>query len=368
MGPNGGQLVRGHDHLAEQQGCGTDNLRNHADHADDRVDLRQVPAAGSELFPDIGNRVDADHVDSLVREEQHVFRHGLKDCRVPVVQIPLIGIEGREDDFTAVVHPGEIPRCGRRKDLRHMLFIFVRNIPVVIEKIETAVVRITGTGFPGPFMVLAGVVHDEVHADADVLPVAARRELFQILHGAELGIHGAEIGDRVPAVTAALRTLEERHQVQVIDAAFLQIRNFLPHALKRAGKRFHVQAHAEQTAVPVPAGVLLALCVQFLQRRRPVFPAGPEHGGQGSEELRTVSVKLRKKPFQFVTMMCQPCFERTHSAACRLFLLLFHVVSFWLFCLFSARYAKARITVSASRSPEMRTEPDSRVSPVSNAA
>lgn len=49
-----------------------------------------VSAVGSQLFPDIGNGVDTDNVDTYVGEEQEVVHHLIEDPGIAVVQIPLV--------------------------------------------------------------------------------------------------------------------------------------------------------------------------------------------------------------------------------------------------------------------------------------
>lgn len=51
---------------------------------------RQISAVGSQLFPDIGNGVDTDNVDTYVGEEQEVVHHLIEDPGIAVVQIPLV--------------------------------------------------------------------------------------------------------------------------------------------------------------------------------------------------------------------------------------------------------------------------------------
>ena len=96
--------------------------------------LRQVTAGGAELFPDVWNGINADDIDSLVDEIEHIVYHLVKDNRVRIVQIPLVWIERRHDKFMAVLSPGKVARCRCREYLRTGLFIFGRNIVVVEEK------------------------------------------------------------------------------------------------------------------------------------------------------------------------------------------------------------------------------------------
>ena len=76
-----------HLNLAEQQNARADDLGDHTHHADNGMYLRQVTAGGAELFPDVWNGIDADDIDSLVDEIEHVVDHLIEDNRVRIVDV-----------------------------------------------------------------------------------------------------------------------------------------------------------------------------------------------------------------------------------------------------------------------------------------
>src|SRR5699024_3303843 len=90
----GGDPGRLHHHFAQQQDAGADDLADHPDHPHDGVDLGQVAAAGAQLLPDVGHRVQPHHVHPLVDKVEQVARHLVEDHRVCVIQVPLVGVKG----------------------------------------------------------------------------------------------------------------------------------------------------------------------------------------------------------------------------------------------------------------------------------
>ena len=217
----GHDLARLHDDLAQQQAGGADNLADHAHDAHQRVYLRQVAAVGAELFPDIGHRVKTDNIHALIAEEEHVLRHVVEDGGVCVVEIPLIGIEGGHDDLIGLRAPAEVAGRGGRENLGHGSFKLAGDVPVVVEEIAILKFLFTRAGAPGPLVILACMVHDEVEADRDVALVAVRSEGGQILHRAEGGLHFAEVRHGITAVAASDGAFQQGHQMQVVDAAVL---------------------------------------------------------------------------------------------------------------------------------------------------
>ena len=268
--------------------------------ADQRVDLREVPAVGAELLPDVGDRVEADDVDAAVAHEEHVGGHVVEDHRVLEVKIPLVRVELGHDDLAGLLAPGEVARSRRREHLRHRLLVLVRDGPVVKEEIPVLVLLLSRSRPLCPFVILTRVVHDEVEADADALLMALSGKSGKVLDGSEGGIHLAEIGDRVAAVALPLGDLHERHHVQVVDAALLDVIELLFNALEVPREAVDVHLHAEHVIGLVPVGILGALCIPLLESRRARRVVLVEHLAEIVKCLHIIVVKLCVKPFHLV--------------------------------------------------------------------
>ncbi len=142
------------------------------------------------------------------------------------------------------------------------------------------IARIAGARRLCPGMIVGGVVEDEVRAQADVSLAQAGGECDQIVVGAQTGLHLAVVADRKAAIIVAGTCAQERQQMQVTHAQFLQIRHAFGHALQRAGKAVCVGAVAEHVLFAEPTGVPCA--VEGLQRLR----ALPGEIAQFSQPLR----------------------------------------------------------------------------------
>ena len=236
-------------------------------HPHDGVDPGQVAAAGAQLFPDVGHRVDADDVHALVGQEQEIVHHLIEHPGIAVVQVPLVGIEGGHD-VPAVVQAGEVAGCGGGEHLGHRLFVFGGDFGVVEEEVPAHVLPVPGQGPPGPLVVTAGVVHDKVHADIHALVVAGGGQLLQVLHGAQVRPDGAEIRHRVAAVVPALDGVQEGHQVDAVDPCLLQIVQLAAHPVQIAGEVVDVEHHAQQIAVFVPLRLGFPGGIPFLEGGR----------------------------------------------------------------------------------------------------
>ena len=100
---------------------------------------------------------------------------------------------------------------------------------------------------------------------------------LQILHGAQLRLHPAEIRHGVSSVAAVRDRLQQGHQMQIIDARLLKIAELLPHAPEGAGELPGIQAHAQQRVGAVPVRVCQAVLVQRAQGVAPLAVCPAKH-------------------------------------------------------------------------------------------
>ena len=169
---------RFHDHLAQQQHARADYLADHPQHPHNGMYLGKVPAACAKLLPDVGHRVDPQHVHAVVGQIEQIVHHDIKHVRVRVIQIPLIRIEGGHHILLRVLQPGKVAGGRGGKDLRAGPFVLGGYVVAVEEEIPVLVLPFSRSGPPGPLMLLRGVVHDEIQTQADAPPVALLRQLL----------------------------------------------------------------------------------------------------------------------------------------------------------------------------------------------
>ena len=260
----GGHLLRLHHHLAKKQHAGADNLPDHAHHPHNGVHLGQIAAAGPQLLPYIGHRVDADHIDAPIGQEEEIVHHLIEYHGIFVIQIPLVGVKGGEHVFSHLWKPRKVSwGCGG-KDLGHSPLIGVHVLLPVIEEIPVHVLPLPVFGPPRPLVILGGMVHHKVQADADPLAAAFVRQSLQILNRPQLLLHLPEIRHRVSPVGAARRALKKGHQMEIVHPAPLDIVQLLPHTGQCAAEIPGVHHHAQHAIFLKPGGILLPLFVLAL--------------------------------------------------------------------------------------------------------
>ena len=145
----------------------------------------------------------------------------------------------------ALGQPCEVAGGSGGEHLGHGLLVAVGNLPVIEEEIPAHVLAFAAPGPLGPLVILAGVVHHKVHADLDSLFMAGGSQAFQILHGAKIGLNLAEILHGVAAVASLGHRVQEGHQVDVVDVAFLDIIQLFLDAIDGAAKIVDVEHHAQ---------------------------------------------------------------------------------------------------------------------------
>ena len=78
-------LFRFHHHFAKQQNSRTYDLTDHTHHPDDRMDLLQISAGGSKLFPDVRNRIDPDDINAQICKIQEIIHHLIENHRIRII-------------------------------------------------------------------------------------------------------------------------------------------------------------------------------------------------------------------------------------------------------------------------------------------
>ena len=276
--------------------------------------LRQVAALGAQLLPDVRRGVEADDVDALIAEVEHILRHIVEHDGVGVVEVPLVGVERGHDDLVRLRTPAEVAGRGGREHLRDGLFKLVGDVPVVVEEIAVLILLLPRAGALRPLVVLAGVVHDEVEADGDAALVAVLRQRREVGHRAQLRLDGAEVRHGVAAVAAALRALQQRHEVQVVHAAVGDVIQLFAHALQVPREGGDIHQHAHQLMALVPPRVGETRAVQLAQRRGTLGIHALQHADKVVVCLLVTVVKLHIKPLELVRVPRQALLKFFHPA------------------------------------------------------
>ena len=156
-----------HDRLAQKDDRRADLLHDLVHHLKQRVHLRMVHAPGSDFLPHIRDCIQPEDIDAFVCQRQQHFHNLVEHLRIGIIQIPLKFIETGHHILVQIRIPGEISRRNTRKNLRHRLFIFLRD-PVIVEHvIHIVVIMISLFIFLYPDMLLRRMVQHKIDAGAD---------------------------------------------------------------------------------------------------------------------------------------------------------------------------------------------------------
>ena len=219
----GSHLLRLHHYLAKKQNAGAHDLADHPHHPHDRMDLWKISALCSQLFPDIGDRVDPYDIHSLICQEKKIVHHLVEHARISVIQIPLIRIKCRHHIMPCIWKPCKIPRRRSREHLRHCLFVFLRDRVIAVEEIPAHTFPFSAPCPHCPFMILRCMVHDKIHTQIHPLLVTGICQCGQIIHRSELRLYFPKVCHCIPAVRTPLRGVQKRHQMDTVHAAGFQI-------------------------------------------------------------------------------------------------------------------------------------------------
>ena len=257
-----------HHDLAQQRNPGAHDLSDHTHHAHERMDLRKVAAVGAKLLPDIGNRIEAHDIDALIRQIQEVVHHLVEDAGVPVVEVPLVRVELRHDALPKLGQIGPVTRRRGGEHLRHIARVLVDHLLIGFEEVPAHVLALARPRAAGPFVLFGRMVHHEVHAQAHAPLMTGGGEVRELVHRAEPRLHAAEILYRIAAIGTALvgRGIEERHEVDVVHMATLEIGKLVLDALDGTGEVVDIHLHAEHVLAPVPRALLLAHDIELPER------------------------------------------------------------------------------------------------------
>ena len=259
-------FFRFHNNLPQKNNTGADDLSDHTHHTDDGMDLFQITARSSQFFPDIRNRINTDHIHSLVCKEEEVVHHLIENTGISVVQIPLIRIKSSHDIMTDIRKPGEVSGSSGREYLRYGLFVFVRNLAVVVKEVTAHIFSVTLACFFCPLVIFRSVVHNKIHTQVHSVFVAFVSKGGKIFHGTKVRADFAEVGYCVTTVGTALRSVQKRHQMQAVHVAFLKIWKLGRNSLDVAGKIVNIEHHAKHILLAEPVRIFFSFQVAVFER------------------------------------------------------------------------------------------------------
>jgi len=221
------QLLGSHDHLALEDDRRADTFQHHAEHPHNGVHLRQIAAGGAQLLPDVGYRINAEHLYAQICKVQDAPGHVHEHRRVGIVQIPLVVVEGGQHPLVHLLTPCKVAGRGVGEHLGHSLLVLVGDGAVLVEVVIGLKPRVARLCRHGPAVGTGGVIHDKIQTQADAGLAQLPGQVFQVFVGAKGRVYGVEVLHRIAAVVVGVGHLQKGHQVQIGQLLFFQVGQLL---------------------------------------------------------------------------------------------------------------------------------------------
>ena len=178
----------------------------------------------------LGNQVDdvhAEAVHALVQPEAHDVVDLFADLRVLPVQVGLLDGEVVQVELAGRLVP--LPyggaEAGNPVVRRNRLAVLVEALGVAPDVVVAVGVVLGGACLLEPFVLVGGVVDDQVHHELDAVLVRGFEQLVEVFHGAELGHDGTVVGDVVAVVVVRGRV--DGGEPQHLNTQVGEVRNLL---------------------------------------------------------------------------------------------------------------------------------------------
>jgi hypothetical protein len=198
------------------------------------------------------------------------------------------------------------------EDLAQRAFVGVGHGAVGEQEVVVGVLRVAGAGGQRPAVLVRRVVADEIEHQADAGAAQFLGQGAQVFHAAQARVHGAVVADRIAAVVVAFRRAEQRHQVQVGQAQFLEVGNLGAQLLQVAGKEVDVADAAQHLLRLEPGGGGLTHGVLRLEVGGAVEPGlrgQRQRAFQVVEEVVLVAVQLAQEMEEAREVLVEPAAE-----------------------------------------------------------
>ena len=174
---------------------------------DDGVGFRQVLVAGALALAQIGDGIETETIDAGIEPALHDLHDGADHARIVEVEIRLVREEAVPVKLAGFRIPGPVLLLGVGEDdprARIFLVGIAPHIPVARARL-----RIAAAGALEPLVLVGSMIDDEFGDDPQAPLLGFDDKAAEILHGPEIGIDRAIIGD-VIAVIAAGRGIERQ--------------------------------------------------------------------------------------------------------------------------------------------------------------
>ncbi|MET4796433.1 hypothetical protein ABIF64_008611 [Bradyrhizobium japonicum] len=172
---------------------------------DDRMRLREVLVRSALALAQIGNGVEPEAVDAGIQPALHHLDERADHARIVEIEVRLVREEAVPVERPGLGVPGPVRFLGVGEDDPRALVFLVGVAPDI--PVAGARARMAAARALEPFVLVGGVIDDELGDDAQAALLRFLDEALEVLHRPEIGIDRAVVGD-VVAVVAPGRWIE----------------------------------------------------------------------------------------------------------------------------------------------------------------
>ena len=146
-----------------------------------------------------------------------------------------------------------------------ILLVAVGHLAGGKDAVEIHVIFVARFGTFRPKMFIRCVIENQIHNQADARLTKFARKRCKLFHRAKRRMHFAITADRIAAIVFAFGRFEERHEMKIGEAEFLEIWDFGFHAFEVFCEKINVANSAQHLVRLEPERILLPCIVQFAQ-------------------------------------------------------------------------------------------------------
>ena len=106
------------------------------------------------------------------------------------------------------------------------------------------------------------MIHNEIHAHANAFLMAGTCKLFQVIHSSQIFLNFPEICYCISAVRTTFRSIQKRHEMNVINIVLFQIVNLAFHTFHISGKIIDIEHHAQHVVFLIPVRICFRTSVR----------------------------------------------------------------------------------------------------------
>src|SRR5439155_9264953 len=167
---------------------------------DDGVGFRQVLVAGALALAKIGDGIETETIDAAIEPALHDLHDGADHARIVEVEIGLVRKEAVPIKLSGFRVPGPVRLLGVGEDNPRARIFLVGIAPHI--PVARARLWIAAAGALEPLVLVGSMIDDELGDDPQAPLLGFDDEAAEILHGSEIGIYRAVVGDVIAVITA----------------------------------------------------------------------------------------------------------------------------------------------------------------------